>query len=320
MSGLATVEALVSEFDQDLAARGRSPRTRQSYLESAKQFDHFLAEEGRSRQLREITASDVNAWVVHLRGRWSSATVGVRYRSLQAFFKWAVRSGELTGSPFAGTERPKMDVVPVNFPTADELRALLKVTEPRERTFEDWRDSAIIRLMIDTGCRLAEITTLKVQLEEADLERVDRFGAGQLEFDHNRLLVLGKGARFRRVAYGEKTRQALRRYLAARERHPMASGIYRDWLWFGSRGKPLSPSGLTQMLRRRCQEAGIRWLNPHTFRHYRADIAMGELHDSDVMTLFGWSSREMLRRYASARAEDRALEAARRAGAPGDRL
>jgi len=313
ISGLATIETVLPEFDQSLRAAGRSPRTIQSYVESCTGFDRYLASTGRTRRLGEIGRSDVDAWVVHLRERFSPATVGVRYRSLQAFFKWCVNSGELAHNPMVGTEPPRVPVVPVDFVTEDELRSLLAVMEVKERTFDDWRDAALVRLFYDTGCRLSEVVGLRLQLREDD----DR-ACGLLDLEQGAVLVLGKGGRWRQATFGVKARAALRRYIAARTTHPLAAS---DWLWLGSRGKPLTQSGIAQMLRRRCQQAGIRPINPHQFRHARAHDALARgMSEGDAMTFFGWRSREMLARYGAALAEERALEAARRQGAPGDRL
>lgn len=198
--------------------------------------------------------------------------------------------------------------------TEDEFKQLLKPIEIAERTFEDWRDSAILRLFYDTGCRLSEITGLKLRLSEDE----DAPDTGLLDLDRNLILVLGKGNRFRQVTFGTKTRTALRKYVDARSRHELAG---TDWLWLGSRGKPLTQSGIAQMLERRCAQAGIRRLHRHMFRHTRAHDALSRgMSEGDAMTLFGWKSREMLARYGAALAEERAIDAARRLGAPGDRL
>ena len=60
----------------------------------------------------------------------------------------------------------------------EELRRLLEACAGT--SFEDRRDSAILRLFIDTGMRRAELAGLK-------LEDVD--------FDHEMALVMGKGRR-----------------------------------------------------------------------------------------------------------------------------
>lgn len=315
ISGLATIDNVLSEFQLSLRAAGRSERTVQSYLEAAEQFATFLRESGHPGELRRIRPQDIDKWTVRLRAIRSPTTVAIRYRSLQAFFKWAVSSGELSKSPMIGTARPAVQAREIDFPTEEEFKKLLKAVEIPERTFEDWRDSAILRLFYDTGCRLSEITGLKLRLSEDDDRRPD---SGVLDLERNLILVLGKGNRFRQVTFGTRTRTALRKYLDARSMHELAAS---DWLWLGSRGKPLSQSGIAQLLRRRCTQAGIRQLHPHMFRHARAHDALSRgMSSEDAMTFFGWKSRDMLTRYGSKLAEERALESARRLGSPGDRL
>ena len=64
---------------------------------------------------------------------------------------------------------------------------------------------AILRLFIDTGGRLAEITDLAVEDVILEAEVIN---------------VVGKGKRPRSAPYGPKTSSALDRYLRLRKRHP----------------------------------------------------------------------------------------------------
>ncbi len=53
---------------------------------------------------------------------------------------------------------PKVAEQPVDVPTIEDLQSLLAVCAGN--TFEDRRDTAIIRLFLDSGLRLAELTGL----------------------------------------------------------------------------------------------------------------------------------------------------------------
>jgi integrase len=90
-------------------------------------------------------------------------------------------------------------------------------------------------------------------------------------------------------------------------------------LWLGEKGV-LGESGVAQMIRRRCKDAGIPQLHPHQFRHTAAHEWLREdIGETNAMRLFGWRSRQMLSRYGAAAADERARDAFRRL-APGDRL
>jgi integrase len=81
----------------------------------------------------------------------------------------------------------------------------------------------------------------------------------------------------------------------------------------GVRGKAFGYHGLYDALQRRAQAAGIEDFHPHVFRHTAAQrwLSAGG-SEGGLMTVAGWSRRDMLDRYTRATAADRAADEARR--------
>lgn len=295
----------IDDYRLSLHAAGKSTNTQAVYTLALRYLDDFLLEQGMPRTLSGIRREHIEAWLGSLRdtGR-SPATVSVYYRSLQPFWKWCIEEGFIRESPMARMHPPIVPEQPVPVVPIEAVRALLKTCDgPR---FEDRRDAAIIRLLVDTGIRRAELAGLHL----GDVAIDAKAGGGVVE-------VLGKGRRHRTVPFGAKTAVAIRRYLRERERHAKASTT--DALWIGYRGA-LTGDGIMQMLQRRSTAAGIEAVHPHLLRHLFAHRwkAAG-LPESDLMTLAGWRSERMLRRYAASAAVQRAHEAHRKAGL-GDEL
>jgi site-specific recombinase XerD len=301
----AELPRLALSWQRHLHAANRSPKTIRTYLDAVGQLVAFCAERGRATDPVAMDRSDIEAFIGHLLDTRSSSTAATRYRGLQQLFRWLEDEEEIDRSPMAKMKPPSIDEKQVQVADTDDLRALLKAC--KGSGFTERRDLAIIRFMVDTGARLAETAGLRVI--DVDLDR----RAGAVAF------VVGKGRRERALPMGRSAVRDLDRYLRAREKH---SASYLQWLWLGGRSRPdrLTDSGIAQMLRRRCGEAGIAPIHPHQLRHtFAHTFKLAGGNDAELQHLGGWRSPQMLQRYGASAAAERAREAHRRLS-PGDRL
>jgi integrase/recombinase XerC len=296
---------LALSWQRHLTAANRSPKTIYTYLDGVRQLVAFCAEHDRPTDPVDMGREDVEAFISHLLATRSSSTAATRYRGLQQFFKWLEEEEEVGRSPMARMKPPSIDEKQVEVVAVDDLRALLQAC--KGKGFAERRDMALIRFMIDTGARLAE--TAGLRLSDVDLDR----RAGAVAF------VVGKGRRERALPLGRSTVRDLDRYLRTRDKHPAA---HLEWLWIGGRGRvgKLGDSGITQMLRRRCDQAGIKRIHPHQLRHtFAHEFKRAGGNDAELQHLGGWRSPQMLQRYGASAAAERARKAHRRLS-PGDRL
>lgn len=261
--------------------------------------------------LDEITRGQAEAFLAAERRRVKrqghptrdgSSTAAAHFRALRAFYAWCVNCDLIDTSPIRGMEQPTITTRLVPVPPADQIKTLL--ASMAGRSFDDRRDTAIIRLACELGGpRRAELAGIRVK--DIDLKR-------------GGVLLHGKGGKDRWLPFGARTGEALLRYLTARKRHPLAAS---PMLWLGARGKPLTGDGIMQMVQRRAGRAGTGHIHPHMFRHYAAAAAKrNRVPTAQAKALFGWSTSHMYDNVYGAAADAEEAEQLARELALGDQL
>ncbi len=328
------IEDLWDDFRRSLARRNRSAATLEVYRKSFESFWDWAIPNGVTSP-EAVDHKTINGWTdamltapVTRNGQvvfttneagekvprlLTPSTRRIRYINLRPFFSWWAKEFE-TVNPFARADAPGEDrPAPIPVVELDDVRRLVtacrqsldaaKELTPGLRArevFEARRDEAILRVLFDTGARLGELVALT---NDAFDKR------------HDQLTLRGKtGTRI--VPTSPSTGQAISRYLRERANHNHAAS---PALWLSRRGA-LHESGIAQVLRRRCTQAGIDHVNPHRFRHGWAHLFRAEGgSEGDLMYLAGWKSTAMAHRYGKSAAAERAQQTARRLNL-GDRL
>lgn len=138
-------------------------------------------------------------------------------------------------------------------------------------------------LMVDTGLRLNEIATLRLDA---------------IDFDRRTIRVMGKGEKERMLAMGERSMQALQQCLNG-----------RTYLWHSQRSHTaMKRDGVYRLLRRLGKRTGLR-VHPHRFRTTFA-ILFDEQTNGDIgslQILMGHSRVETTLQYIAAGRARRAL-------------
>jgi site-specific recombinase XerD len=285
--------ALLDSWKLAMQADRKAPYTIDSYVRGVRYYLHWC---GEAAPLERTT---LQRWVTALLGQGAEpATARIRQQAVRRFASWLASEGEIDADPFLGLRPPKLDTKVVQVLSVDELGLMLKACAGR--TLAERRDEAMLRLLAETGMRAGEL--LALNLPDVDL------GRGLVTIRR------GKGGRGRVVPFGAQTGAAVDRYLRTRRHHRLA-GTAALWLTETGGRDRLSYHGLRVTLLARAATAGIEGFHLHKIRHTFASRWLASKgSEGGLMAVAGWSSREMVDRYARATAGERAAVEARSLG------
>lgn len=211
------------------------------------------------------------------------------HRILRTFFAWLVEEGTIEVSPMETLKAPVVRQDQIRPFTPAQIHQLLAAAKAGRHAK---RDTALILFLLDTGARACEV----VGMSMADLNLEGGYAD-----------VLGKGNKRRRVCFSPMTRKAIASYLREHGREPTDAVWLAEGGW--ERGEGLKRDGLTQLITRLGQNAGIEGVrcSPHTFRHtFAKTFLQSGGNMATLMELLGHTSTTMSKRYVAIFAEDAA--------------
>jgi len=286
-----TIAEALTEFLLDLKIENKSKRTIVFYRERLEPFVKFI---GIDTKLPNITPQDMKQYF-SIQDQQYIYAYHAKYRALRAFLNWSIKQNYLAKTPLT-ISAPKLPIKSMPVFTDEDVLAMIKACNDNN----GYRDKAIVLTLYDTGMRLGELLGIKLS---------------DIEIEGRHITVLGKGNKTRTLQVSAKTLKAIWQYIKFR-------GNPNDILWLSEERRPLTESGLKQIIRRISKRAGIegKKLGPHTFRHTFANNFLDAGGDPlDLKYLLGHSSLKMVENYVKAHQERRALKAHARFS-PVDRL
>jgi len=275
-----------------------SPRTIADYEQKVGSFIAFCHSQG-AIEAKDVTPNHVRLFLLVLRERIKPSSVHDYYGCICRFFNWLVQEGVIEHSPMQRMQPPRVPKQVIQPFSSEDVKRMLVLLE-YDRTLRGYRNKAIVLVFLDTGLRLSELASIK-------LDHVD--------FDNGLIKVMGKGRKERIVRVGKETQKALLRYLLERRDQS-------PYLWVLPDGSPMQPRGIQAFIKRLGRRAGITGArcSPHTFRHTFAVACLRNgMGEFSLQLLLGHSTLQMTRRYAQAFGVSDALSAHERAS-PVDNL
>ncbi len=276
----------------------RSRLTKRAYATDLRQF---AAHCNPNTTLTSVNPSTVEDWISYLQEHAASpATQRRKIAALRVFMHDCARHGLIEATPFTELR--------FRFPTTAPLPKALSIDETRsllvlarsiaaqhlssevtaiDRASLAIRDRAIVELMIATGIRVGELTSIQLH----DLSSTEM-----------RIRIRGKGNR-ERLAFlvDRSSAHALEAHLQARLRLHLSHLA----LFHNARGGELSPCGVSYLLDRLARKAGIsKRVTPHMLRHTAATLLLRNGADIRIVQEFlGHTSIATTQRYAHVTAE-----------------
>lgn len=272
----------LDEYETAKILEGVSEKTQYLYEYAIGGFGEYL---GHNPEISEIERDDIRGYLKHLmEGKGlAKTTVSIHYRTMQAFFNWLVDEGKLEESPMDGMSKPKTADRHPRIISQEQVEQLLDSARKRVDCWSGMRNFSMILTFLETGLRRNELASAK--LDDLDLEG-------------RSLKVHGKGAKDRKVFFGKRTQQLLKRWLKVRD--SISAEVTSDTLFIDQNGNQLKGRNVYRVTKRMAKRAGLGdvQVSPHVLRHTAATMAVKNgIGPHALKEQFGWSKLSTSMRY-----------------------
>ncbi len=272
----------LNHFCNYLSHLNRSPLTIEQYKTDLTMFFQYLRASAKTRvpTEEELAAEAIADFSLSEIGRIKNEDIfrflryvseernnraSARARKLSAiksFFKYLVNvRGDLEINPAAAISSPKIDKRLPKHLSLEESVELLEAVEDDEESLFKERDYCMVTLFLNCGMRLAELVGI-------NLSDIDR--------DHTKLRVIGKGSKERVVYLNDACRASIEEYLKVRGNGQEIKE--KNALFISRLGKRVSRRTVQHVVYKYLDRAGLGYkhLSTHKLRHTAATLMYQE--------------------------------------------
>jgi len=270
----------VEKLTGEMKLQGLAVRTIAWHNENLQAFNKALIKKQFPTSPIQITEAMVKEIVMHMiDAGLAPVTINHRVRSLKRLYQFLISEDLIGFDPTEKLERKKVKSTIIHTFTDNQLAALFDATN--KSRFIGLRDYMIMLLLLDTGVRLFELANMKLP----DI----RMAENEIIIPH------GKGDKYRRVFFSNKTKETLRKYIRARGN---ISG--NPYLLVNYVDNPITRRNIQERLTiygKKAKIEGVR-VSPHTFRHTFAKLYIMRGGDAfSLQSLLGHSTLDMVKYY-----------------------
>lgn len=234
----------IDQFGRSLTAS--SPNTVDAYCSDVTLFSQWVDRQN-IVDPAEVTRDVVRQYVSFLTTmKFAKRSTTRKIASLRRYFGWQVRNGVLSSDPTAGVHTPSDSGRLPKVLTSDQLAALLVSTDADAPQWRTTRDTAVIELLYGSGLRVSELCGTDVNSVNVKAQAI---------------VVMGKGAKERRVPISEPSLDALKIWM--KFRRELVSDGAEPALFLNTRGRRLAPRDVRRIIDARSDSP----THPHALRH-----------------------------------------------------
>lgn len=249
--------------------QGCTKRTLQYYRNVITQFLTFLS----NKPVDQITTNDIRYFLAVKKERDGNKDTNINNmrRVLSSFYSWLFEEEYIQKNPMIKIKGIRVE---------KRIKKPFKDTEIEKLRFEareDIRLSALLEVLLSTGCRISEVS-----------------GMNREDLENDEIIVYGKGKKERVVYLNAKAKLALERYLATRNDSNPAMFVAED-----EPHERLLVSGMGTQIRELGRKCGVKDTHPHRFRRTAATMALNRgMPIEQVQLMLGHENIETTTLYA----------------------
>lgn len=262
-------------FRNFLLATGKSADTTRSYVTGLRIYDAWAA--SMSLELEDADRPMIESFIAHQLGAVGSRyTVRNRLFALRCYYDMLLQRGAVAANPTTGLTVKRPRTMP---------QAPLSLSDQRRLVFgaRTLRDEAMLMALIDTGMRIGELVSMRIE---------------RIRWDEAKVILSGKGDKERAAWFGDSTLALIRKVVGDRSAGPV---------WLTIEGRPVTRDRFRSNFDRIAKRQRVK-AHPHQLRTTFANAFLKEGGDLGALQVaMGHSDISTTAHYARATSGDRAL-------------